>query len=208
MSLATEERAAISETLLAVGPDRPTLCAGWTTKDLLAHLLVRERQPWAIVGAFVPALSEVTDRAMRSFDDLPWTERVELLRSGPPSWSPFRIPQVDALANGLELFVHHEDVRRGEPGWQPRPSDPVRDAELWRMLERTGRFWYRRSPVGVILRRPDGASLVVKTGHGVVTVTGEPSELVLHACGRDAARVDVDGSRADLEAFARAPRRV
>lgn len=41
MSLATTERSAICDAFLAAGPDRPTLCAGWTTRDLLAHLLVR-----------------------------------------------------------------------------------------------------------------------------------------------------------------------
>lgn len=208
MSLATAERAAISATLLAVGPDRPTLCAGWTTADLLAHLLVRERRPWGMVGHVIPALAGVTQQAMRSFSDIPWAERVELLRSGPPTWSPFRIPGIDELANGVELFIHHEDVRRGEPGWEPRPRDPGRDAQLWAMLKRAGRVWYRRSPVGVILRRPDGDSLVVQTGQGVVTVVGEPSELMLHAFGRDAARVTVEGAPADVAAFAKVSRRV
>ena len=45
MSLASRERAALSDDLLRIGPDRPTLCEGWKTRDLLAHLLVRERQP-------------------------------------------------------------------------------------------------------------------------------------------------------------------
>src|SRR5918999_1072913 len=116
MSLASRERAALSDELERVGPDRPTLCAGWTTGDLLAHLLVRERQPWAAAGIMVPALAAVTERAMRSFRDLPWLEAVQLFRSGPQSWSPMRIGSVDAAANGMEFFVHHEDVRRGEPG--------------------------------------------------------------------------------------------
>ena len=49
MSLATAERraAAICDTFEELGPDRATLCAGWNTADLLAHLLVRERQPAA-----------------------------------------------------------------------------------------------------------------------------------------------------------------
>ena len=83
VSLARAERAALSDTLDRTDPDRPTLCDGWTARDLLAHLLVRERQPWASVGMFVPALSGVTDQAMRSYADTPWPELVDELRSGP-----------------------------------------------------------------------------------------------------------------------------
>ncbi|MCW2608081.1 MAG: hypothetical protein JWO60_2774, partial [Frankiales bacterium] len=45
MSVAAAERAALLDLLAASGPDAPTLCPGWTTHDLAAHLVVRERQP-------------------------------------------------------------------------------------------------------------------------------------------------------------------
>ncbi|HXV91881.1 MAG TPA: TIGR03085 family metal-binding protein [Pseudonocardia sp.] len=208
MSLATAERAALCDALLAAGPDRPTLCAGWRTRDLLAHLLVRERQPWAASGMFVPALSGITDRAMHGYDTTPWEQMVGQLRAGPPPWSPFRFGPVDAVANAAEFFVHHEDVRRGEPGWAPRGPDPARDGELWTLLGRMGRWLYRRSPVGVVLRRPSGAQIVAKTGEGLVTVVGEPGEIVLHAFGRDAARVELEGVPADVETFSRLSRGV
>jgi uncharacterized protein (TIGR03085 family) len=207
MSLASGERAALSDELERVGPDRPTLCAGWTTGDLLAHLLVRERQPWAAAGIMVPALAAVTERAMRSFRDLPWLEAVQLFRGGPQSWSPMRIGSVDAAANGMEFFVHHEDVRRGEPGWEPRKPDEERDRELWAGARRMGML-LRRSPVGVVLARPSGERHVVKTGPGLVTVVGEPGELVLFAFGRDAARVELQGEPGDVDALAKAPRGV
>ena len=119
MSLATAERAAICDTFDVLGPDRATLCAGWNTADLLAHLLVRERQPAAAAGIVIGPLAGVTEHAMRGYATTPWADRVKLLRSGPPLWSPFRVPAFDRLGNGGELFVHHEDVRRGEPGWAP-----------------------------------------------------------------------------------------
>lgn len=206
MTLASDERAAISDEFAKVGPERPTLCEGWSTKDLLAHLLVRERQPWAAPGIAIPALTPITDHAMHGYDDTPWTEMVGQLRSGPPPWSPYRIPKVDELGNGAEFFVHHEDVRRGEPGWEPRAPDPVRDATLWAMLARMGRLLYRRSPVGVVLRRPSGEQRVIKTGAGAVTIVGEPGELVLHAFGRDAARVELEGSPADVSSVRTAAR--
>ena len=206
MSLARAERAALSDTLDRTDPDRPTLCAGWTARDLLAHLLVRERQPWASVGMFVPALSGVTDQAMRSYADTPWPELVDELRSGPPSWSPTRLPKVDEAVNGAELYIHHEDVRRGAPGWEPRPADDTRDAALWALVTRMGRLLYRRSPVGVAVRRPGGGQAVIKTGPGLVTVEGEPGEILLHGSGREAARVELHGDPADVTALTASPR--
>jgi hypothetical protein len=66
----------------------------------------------------------------------------------------------------------------------------------------------RRSPVGVVLARPSGERHVVKTGPGVVTVVGEPGELVLFAFGRDAVRVELQGEPGDVEALTRVPRGV
>jgi uncharacterized protein (TIGR03085 family) len=202
MSLASDERTAICDEFEKVGPDRPTLCEGWDTRDLLAHLLVRERQPWAAAGILVPALAPVTERAMHGFADTPWTEMVDTFRGGAPAWSPYRIGKLDELANGAELFVHHEDVRRGEPGWEPRPADPARDAELWGLLRRMGRILYRGSKAGIAVRRASGEQLVVKTGTGLVTIVGEPAEVVLHAFGRTAVRVELEGTPADVEALA------
>ncbi|MCX6466019.1 MAG: TIGR03085 family metal-binding protein [Pseudonocardiales bacterium] len=202
MSLASDERAALCLELDRVGPDRPTLCEGWTTRDLLAHLLVRERAPWAAAGIAVKPLAGITERAMASWAGTPWTEMVDLLRVGAPLWSPYRIGTVDALVNGAEFFVHHEDVRRGEPGWEPRPPDPVRDEQLWTLLGRMGRVLYRSSPVGVTVRRSPSDQKVLTSGSRTVILLGEPGELVLHAFGRDAVRVEVEGEPADVTAFA------
>src|SRR5689334_18567661 len=139
MSLARAERAALSDTLEKTDPQQPTLCEGWTARELLAHLLVREQQPWASAGIVVPALAPVTAHAMRSYADTPWEKLVATFRSGPPAWSPYRIGRVDELANGAEFFVHHEDVRRGTPGWEPRGADETRDGELWALLKRIGK---------------------------------------------------------------------
>ncbi|MFC5993178.1 TIGR03085 family metal-binding protein [Pseudonocardia hispaniensis] len=206
MSLATTERAAICDEFERSGPDRPTLCSGWTSRDLLAHLLVRERQPWAAPGIVLPLFAPITERAMQSYADTPWQHMIDELRAGPPPWSPYWITKVDERANGAEFFVHHEDVRRGEPGWAPRGPDADRDAELWTVLGRIGRVLLRRIPTGVLLRRPDGEQQVVRTGRGLVTVVGEPGELVLHAFGRSAARIELEGSAADLDAYRSAPR--
>src|ERR1700754_3197884 len=192
MSLASRERAALSDELERAGPGRTTLCAGWTTRDPLAPLLVRERQPWAAAGILVPALAGVTERAMGGYREMPWAEAVALFHGGPQEWSPIRIERVDAAANGMEYVVHHEDVRRGEPGWEPREPDAGRDAALWAGVRGMAAL-YRRSPVGVVVARPSGERHAVRTGPGVVTVVGEPGEIVLFAFGRDAARVELQG---------------
>jgi uncharacterized protein (TIGR03085 family) len=206
VSLATAERAALSDTLEELGPDRPTLCEGWDTRDLLAHMLVRERQPWAAGGIVVPALAPLTEKGMAGYADTPWSEMVAELRGGAPAWSPYRIGKLDEVANGAEFFVHHEDARRGEPGWEPRPADLERDTQLWGLVTKMSRILLRRSPVGVVARRPEGATHVVRTGPGLVTVVGEPGEIVLHLFGRDAARVELEGLPTDVEAYGRAGR--
>lgn len=208
MSLASRERAELCDLFDEKGPDVPTLCAGWATRDLAAHLLVRERRPWAAVGVVVTPLAGMTDAAMRGYARRPWAELVDLVRHGPPLWSPYGLPRMDDLLNGLEYFVHHEDVRRGSPGWAPRPPDQRRDAALWNGLVRSSRLMFRHVPVGVVLRRPDGVQHVAKTGARSVTVTGEPAELVLYAFGRDAVQVELAGDPSDITALADASRGV
>jgi uncharacterized protein (TIGR03085 family) len=162
--------------------------------------------PLAAPGILVPALAPVAERAMRSYDAMPWHERVGLLRSGPPVWSPMRPARIDAAANGGELLVHHEDLRRGKPDWEPRSPNAERDAEAWVLVQRAARMFYRRSPVGVVLRLPSGEQVVAKDAPGVVTLTGEPVELLLHAFGRTAVRLETDGADVDVDALAGTPR--
>ncbi len=203
MSLASEERRELCDLLGELGPDAPTLCAGWTTRDLTAHLLVRERKPWASPGIVVPQLSSLTERAMRGYAQQPWPRMVDTLRAGPPPWSIYNVPKLDRMFNGNEFFVHHEDVRRGRPGWQPRPPHANRDDAVWRSLGASARVLYRHGKVGVVLRRrSDGAEHVARRSQRTVTVIGEPAELMLHAYGRDAVMVELRGDPADVSMLA------
>ena len=71
-----------------------------------------------------------------------------------------------------------------------------------------GKLFFRRSPVGVVLERPDGKSLTVKgdTDLGTVTVRGEASELLLAAYGRRrVADLQVTGSDEAVQALWDAP---
>jgi uncharacterized protein (TIGR03085 family) len=193
MGIAADERRALCDLFDELGPDVPTLCDGWQARDLAAHLVLRDRRPDAAAGIQVKALAGHTERVQRSLAARPWADLVRLVRTGPPAWSPFRLPGVANMVNGAEYFVHHEDVRRGQPDWEPRPPDAGRDAVLWRLIRTLGRLSFRRSPVGIVLQRNDGEQVVVKKGPKPVTIVGEPGELALYAFGRSAVRLSFNG---------------
>ncbi|GGQ25720.1 TIGR03085 family metal-binding protein [Streptomyces roseolilacinus] len=198
---AKRERLLLADLLEAAGPDAPTLCDGWTTRDLAAHVVVRERRPDAAAGVLLGPLRSRLERVQAEFAAKPYEELVRLVRTGPPRMSPFSIKQVDEGANTVEFYVHAEDVRRAQADWTPREVDPVFANALWARLEKAARLVGRRCPVGLVVRRPDGRTAVARRGVPVVTVTGEPGELTLFLYGRQgAARVELDG---DKEAVAR-----
>jgi uncharacterized protein (TIGR03085 family) len=200
MGVASDERQQLCDLFEQLGPDAPTLCEGWTTRDLAVHLVMRERRPDAVAGQFVKALSDRRERVEQELAAKPWPELVDLVRQGPPKWNPLGIDAVNETVNSTEFYVHHEDVRRAQSGWQPRPSDPDREETLWKSLARIARVFYGRSPVGVALRRPDGTEIQARRGPRTGRLLGEPSELILHAFSRREAKVTFDGNEADVQA--------
>ncbi|MFI0978776.1 TIGR03085 family metal-binding protein [Streptomyces sp. NPDC021093] len=193
---AKRERLLLADLLEAAGPDAPTLCEGWNARDLAAHVVVRERRSDAAAGLVVPALRSRLERVTSEFASKPYEELVQLIRTGPPRRSLYALKQVDEAANTVEFYVHAEDVRRAQPQWTPRELDPVFADALWTRLEKMSRVLGRRSPVGLVLRRPDGQTAVAHRGAPVVTVTGEPGELTLFVFGRqEAAKVELDGDK-------------
>ncbi|GAA2642104.1 TIGR03085 family metal-binding protein [Streptomyces vastus] len=193
---AKRERLLLADLLEASGPDAPTLCEGWNTRDLAAHVVVRERRPDAAGGTLIKQLAPRLDRVMAEFAEKPYEELIQLIRTGPPRFSPFSLKQIDEAANTVEFYVHTEDVRRAQPDWTPRELDPVFQDALWSRLERTARLVGRGVPTGLVLRRPDGQTAVAHRGTPVVTVTGEPSELLMFTYGRqNTADVELDGDK-------------
>jgi uncharacterized protein (TIGR03085 family) len=197
-SLAARERAALADLLEKLGPDGPTCCEGWTTAHLAAHVVVRDSRPDAMPGFGVErfwAAGPLT-RWSHSLEDrartgTPFLELVGRVRSGPPVWSPVRLPAVDRLLNGSEFVIHHEDVRRAQPDWAPRAL-PLHDQdELWGLVKGFARL--AKKPL--VLRRSDATGVEHRVGSGTPrTVTGEPLELLLWLSGRrDVARVEVGG---------------
>ena len=202
--LDARERAQLCLRFDELGPDAPTLCEGWTTFDLAAHLVIRERNPVAapgiLLGDAVPPLGRITEGAMAKEKAKGYDRVVERVRTGPPL-GPFRVPGLRTQINLVEYAVHHEDVRRAD-GMDPRTGiDDLQDA-LWGLFLRLARFALRGVPdgVGVVLARPGGGEKAVGQGDREVRATGEPIELLLWAYGRGAhAEVEFTGADADVD---------
>ncbi|MHA2789192.1 TIGR03085 family metal-binding protein [Corynebacterium sp. S7] len=190
MSFAQAERARLADTLIEVGPDAPTLCEGWTSRDLAEHLYNRENRP-------ITNVEKVGERARRHTKSLAYEDLVRAWAAGPPKLlRPF-----DSLMNTAENFVHHEDVRRGDGVVRVREFSKVVDKQLANSAAQLGKMMLRKSPVPVILSPTslppitlaDRRGVTVK-GDDIVRVIGEPGELLLWVYGRDVADVEVQGT--------------
>jgi uncharacterized protein (TIGR03085 family) len=205
---ARRERQELAELMLSTGPDAPTLCEGWTTRDLAAHLVIREARPDAAVGIVLPPFAGWTERVQRATAvGQSYPELVRKVRTGPPTLSVFSVPGADGLANLLEYVVHHEDVLRAQPGWEPRVLAPDLADELWGRLRQMSRLMYLRMPVGVTLVRTDGAggSVVAHKGDPMVTMSGTALELLMRTYGRREVRVEMAGEADAVAAFESSP---
>jgi uncharacterized protein (TIGR03085 family) len=195
------ERAALADLLEHLGPDQPTCCEGWTTRDIATHLVVRDRRPDAMPGLALggPFASWTQRLHARTRSARAYGVLVAEVRSGPPAWLPTAWPVLDRVLNSAEMVIHHEDVRRAQPDWAPRDLPRSVQDGLWStvpVLARgrsatptAGGLFVRRSDV------PDGApgsERRLRDGQPTTTVTGAPLEVLLWISGRrDVACVDL-----------------
>ncbi|MEE6176767.1 TIGR03085 family metal-binding protein [Mycobacterium sp. 050134] len=204
MSVAQRERAALVDTMRGVGPDASTLCEGWKTRDLAAHLVVREYRPDAAAGILIPFFAAHTEKVQNEeAERTDWDGLLTKVASGPPLYSPLKL--LDPVANVAEMFIHHEDVRRAQPDWEPRVLEQKLVAMLRRTLPLMARLTLAKVPGRVALRTPEGKTVLTAGRGPAVTVTGLPEELLLFAVGRDA-RVDFEGDPAAVQAVRDAPK--
>ena len=185
-SLARRERQALCDLALTLDATAPTLCGDWDLSALLAHLIVRERRPLSASGIMIPQLAKVTERAMAKEAARGVPAMVRTLRK--PPLTAYSLPVVERFTQTLEYVVHHEDIRRAQPGWAPRelPAEDVE--ELWTLLSRSGPYLGRGLPVPTRLARSDrpGSDTTFKRGPDPVHVSGPVGELALWAFGRSA----------------------
>ena len=116
---------------------------------------------------------------------------LDKIASGPPLYSPFKL--LDPVVNIGEMFIHHEDVRRAESGWEPRELDDATVRALGRGLPIMARLTLAKVPARVSLRTPEGKTLATVGRGPDLTVTGEPPELLMFISGRDEVRLTFDG---------------
>jgi uncharacterized protein (TIGR03085 family) len=191
-SFPARERGALADLLAELGPDAPTCCEGWTTAHLAAHLVVRDRRPDALPGYGVQEMGVAGPLASWSHrleeelrTSTPYGEVVARLRSGPPAWSPLAWPIVARPLNTAEFAIHHEDVRRAQPAWEPRNLPRAVQDTLWTAAALFARRAAARLEGGLVLRRTDVAGMERRIGSGATTVEGAPMELLLWAAGRE-----------------------
>ena len=200
------ERAQLSDLLGELGPEAPTLLAPWTTRDLAAHLVLRERDYLAGPGLVLPgAWARLAERRRRALALRDFTWLVATFRSGPPP-GLFRIGCVRRLPSLTEFFVHHEDVRRAN-GRGPRTNEPAMDEALWRNVSRAPWYLARRlRGAGLELQWAGTAKIVrARRGEPAARIAGLPGELLLYLFGRQgAAHVELSGPAAAVEAVRRA----
>ena len=199
--LAARERAALADLLEQLGPDAPTRCEGWTTAHLAAHLVTRDRRPdttpgYALestrIGRPLAAWSHRVEDRLRAGSR--YADLVARVRSGPPRWLPAAWPPVSAVVDTAEYVIHHEDVRRAQPGWTARALPREVQDRLWGNVVLFGRLAAGGVPGTLVLRRSDVPGVQRRYGRGTpeTVVEGEPLELLLWASGReDVARVEI-----------------
>ena len=175
------ERRELCDLFEDLGPEAPTLCEGWTTLDLAAHLVLREHfKRW-------------TDERREAEKAKGLDAIVTRLRAGAPA-VPWRVPKLRTLMNGTEYFIHHEDVRRAN-GLGPRTDRPDLEHLAWTMTGFTARRLARQlRPHGLELRRPQGQARRYGASDAAV-LSGPATELLLFLSGRRAAaQVVLEGS--------------
>lgn len=200
---ATRERAELADLLDELGPDAPTLIEVWTTRDLAAHLVLRERDWLAAPGLVLPGgWRRFAERRQAALAGRDFSWLVARFRAGPPRGF-FRLRWVRSYPTLNEIFVHHEDVRRAN-GYGSRSTGPTLDAALWRNVGLSRWFLTRRVRGAGLELRWAGTTRTVRARRGkpVVRLVGTPGELLLYLFGRqDAAHVDISGPPAGVRAL-------
>jgi len=200
-SIAKSERSGIAETLLKVGPDSATLCSGWTSFDLLIHLILREKRPDAAFGENIPFLKDKSQKLKAAIIAKGFEQAVEDFAKGPKLPSFFALPGVDAVANAFEFIVHHEDLLRAQPDYQIREIPSQQLETLWKWFTKSAPLYFRKAKMGLVLESELG-TYTIKTGKECLTLKGSVIDLILYAFGRKSVtNIEFSGDSELIELF-------
>jgi uncharacterized protein (TIGR03085 family) len=193
-NFARTERSALADLLADLGPDQPTLCDGWQTRDLAAHLVTRDRRPDAAAGILIKPLAGYTDRLRNSAAARPWDLLISQVNT-PPRLSMAGVAALDRLTNTSEFFIHHEDIRRAQPDWAPRPLDQGLGDALYGQTKLMAKMRLRKFPAKITINMPGyGSPVTVGSGGPDLDIAGDPGEVTLLLSGRQrASRVNLVG---------------
>lgn len=204
--------------------DAETMCEGWDAGDVVAHMLVRERDLWAAPGIVLPPLAALAEKRMASRKRKGRAALIAALRKGPPrlmAFGPLGRVQVG------EDYIHAEDIRRGAAadltGAELTPDDGTGDAEvdeiLWGGIGRFAPLTLKGLRAeGVVAMTDGGRTRAYRVGDGMaraagdgkadVTLSGSAGELLLFVTGRKAHQVAIHGDQALVDALTKKGRRV
>ncbi|MGV0812852.1 maleylpyruvate isomerase family mycothiol-dependent enzyme [Mycolicibacterium boenickei] len=184
------ERAAFTESLIALGPSAPTACGGWTALELAAHVAGEERNGGVSTfiarslvarGVAVKGAPMLVDTALRLERRHGFTALIDRLRQPIPRL--LLRPRVAPLAL-FEYWSHHDDLIGLSSGAHAVPST------LAEVIPLVLRYQLKQLPaaVRVTVGTSDGDHRwsVGPTSGPEVIVGGTPPDLVRWLSGRRA----------------------
>jgi uncharacterized protein (TIGR03083 family) len=190
MTMARAERADLAEFLATLSPQdwqAPSLCAKWTVKDVVAHVISYEELGAAgLLKRFTKgAIVRANQVGVDEFAALSPQQLLEFLRDHlQPRGLTAGFGGMIALVDGT---IHHQDIRRALG--RPRSVPPDRLERVLGLVPGNPRLGAGRRIRGLRL----GATDLEWTHGSGPEVTGPGEALLMAMSGRPAALADLDG---------------
>ncbi|WP_165807012.1 maleylpyruvate isomerase family mycothiol-dependent enzyme [Nocardioides currus] len=109
------ERAALATTLARLDDEqwqRPSLCAGWTVKDVAAHVIAHPQTGWGqLSGMAVRNYNAMILREVRRLGERSTPESI-LADFATHAGSTRKVPVTTVLEPLIDALVHHQDIVR------------------------------------------------------------------------------------------------
>lgn len=190
MSMARDERADLAEFLATLTPqewEAPSLCADWTVKDVVAHMIsYEELGTLGLLKRFAKGwVVRANQVGVDEFTDFSAPQLLDFLRAHlQPRGLTAGFGGMIALVDGT---IHHQDIRRALG--RPRTVPADRLEQVLALVPGNPRLGAGRRIRGLRLRATD---VDWEHGHGP-EVTGPGEALLMAMTGRPAALADLAG---------------